>query len=238
VRPVGTAATVSTGRAARPKRPHWLRAPPRLPARFDRPPRTGWSSARSRVVWPRWPTPMTATRKAPSPSRPRDAGLGRRERLPSNRRPRPHRQPVAPPPASPRWSNPDDRTSNRMSWPGLATFTTRVPRPARLPARAITASVPSMASTATTAESLTTIVCPMSRPPPRPPPVAELEVRLHRFGRPAASASPAPATRSRIRRIARVMPVSQHAGHGGDERIRVLAFEFRQHRQQRSVGPA
>ena len=41
-----------------------------------------------------------------------------------------------------------------MSCEGLATFTTRVPGPASCPARAIAASVPSIASTATTARSL------------------------------------------------------------------------------------
>ena len=55
-------------------------------------------------------------------------------------------------------------TSNRMSCFGLATLTMRTPGPARCPARAITSSVPSIASTATTAWCLTAIVWPMSRP--------------------------------------------------------------------------
>ena len=49
---------------------------------------------------------------------------------------------------------PTTGTSKRMSCFGLATFTTRTPGPARSPARAITASVPSIASTATTARVL------------------------------------------------------------------------------------
>src|SRR5712692_6688272 len=59
---------------------------------------------------------------------------------------------------------PTTGTSKRISWFGLATFTIRTPPPASSPARATTASVPSMASTATTAPDLTAIVCPTSRP--------------------------------------------------------------------------
>src|ERR1700675_5000878 len=68
--------------------------------------------------------------------------------------------------------NPITGTSNRMSWLGLATFTTvrsrlsveASPRSERKinPARSIVASVPSMASTATHADSATTTVWPMS----------------------------------------------------------------------------
>ena len=57
---------------------------------------------------------------------------------------------------------PTTGTSNRMSCFGLATFTIRTPGPARSPARPITSSVPSIASTATTALSFTAIVWPMS----------------------------------------------------------------------------
>ena len=53
-------------------------------------------------------------------------------------------------------------TSNRMSCFGLATLTIRTPGPARYPARPITSSVPSIASTATTALCFTAIVWPMS----------------------------------------------------------------------------
>ena len=59
-------------------------------------------------------------------------------------------------------ATPTTGTSKRMSCFGLATFTIRVPGPAISPARRITTSVPSIASTATTALSFTTIVWPMS----------------------------------------------------------------------------
>ena len=61
-------------------------------------------------------------------------------------------------------ATPTTGTSKRMSWFGLATLTMRTPGPASWPARAITASVPSIASTATTAADFTAIVWPMSRP--------------------------------------------------------------------------
>ena len=59
-------------------------------------------------------------------------------------------------------ATPTTGTSKRMSCFGLATLTIRVPAPAISPARRITTSVPSIASTATTALSLTTMVWPMS----------------------------------------------------------------------------
>ena len=61
-------------------------------------------------------------------------------------------------------ATPTTGTSKRMSCAGFATLTTRVPAPASAPARAIAASVPSIASTATTARSLTTMVWPTSSP--------------------------------------------------------------------------
>ena len=59
---------------------------------------------------------------------------------------------------------PTTGTSKRMSCFGFATLTTTAPAPASWPARAMVASVPSIASTATTARSFTTMVWPMSRP--------------------------------------------------------------------------
>ena len=61
-------------------------------------------------------------------------------------------------------ATPTTGTSKRMSCEGFATFTTRVPGPASAPARSIATSVPSIASTATTALSLTMMVWPISRP--------------------------------------------------------------------------
>jgi hypothetical protein len=57
---------------------------------------------------------------------------------------------------------PTTGTSNRISCFGFATLTMRTPGPARWPARPMTSSVPSIASTATTAWCFTAIVCPMS----------------------------------------------------------------------------
>ena len=61
-------------------------------------------------------------------------------------------------------SGPTVGTSQRRSWAGRPAFTMTHPGPASLPARSITASVPSIASTATMFLSLTITVCPISMP--------------------------------------------------------------------------
>ena len=135
---------------------------------------------------------------------------------------------------------PTTGTSNRMSCSGLATLTIRTPRPASCPARAITASVPSIASTATTAADFTAIVCPMSRPAmasaTRYP---NVKVGLLLIGR-APSRQHADAGQQRREKRRRVEQldavVAQHVGHAGDERVGVPGLEPHQHAEERQVG--
>ena len=98
------------------------------------------------------------------------------------------------------------------------------PGPARWPARPITSSVPSIASTATTAWCLTAIVWPMSSAGDRVGhAVAELEVlAAPRRSARACVSTPAPAS-SGVQQRRRVdqldAAVAQHVGHGADQAV-------------------
>ena len=72
-----------------------------------------------------------------------------------------------------------------MSCPGRLTLATTSPGPAIAAARSMAASVPSMASTATTARPLTQTVWPMSRPasPQALPQANSMSSRTARPGR-------------------------------------------------------
>ena len=210
---------------------------PRCPRARRRPSRR----AAARDAGPRWPTPMTAIaisaiRHVRLRADDGDARfVGRRDRRHRRRASAScPRRPTAPSRrrrASPGSSRtPTTGTSNRMSCFGFATLMMRTPGPARCPARPITSSVPSIASTATTAWCLTAMVCPMSSPAiDVRHPVAELEILLLVLGRRALGqhAGPGQQRREQRRRVDQLDAViAQHVGDGANQAVGVPRGEL------------